>query len=162
MSKTVIIGSSVIEVPLSAEAPNWAPGINAFIDAVASSLNTVAGPFDVANQVINIDSANPGSPNTDIAPLNFPITSVRAAFIRYSVFRSTNSTTAYEAGNITIVYNPSNPIGNKWEVLQDFAGDGKLAFNVTDTGQIQYSATAIAGSGHTGRLTIVAQALLQT
>lgn len=162
MSKTITIGSTTIDVATSGEAPNWAPGINAFIDATAAALNTVSGPFDVPNQVINIDSANPGSPNTDISPLNFPVTSVRAAFIKYSVFRSTSTTVAYEAGNISIVYNPSNPIGNKWEILQDFAGDGQISFNVTDTGQIQYTAIALAGAGHTGRLTIVAQSLLQT
>jgi hypothetical protein len=161
MSKTIQVGSTVIEFPTSGTPANWAPAIVEFADAVSGAINQFAGPFDVPPQVINIDSANPGLPNTNVEALNFPVTSVRSVFIRYAVYRQTNTSSSYETGTIMAVYSPNNPIGNKWDFTQDFAGDGKVSFNITDTGQVQYTATALAGTGHTGRLTIVAQAVLQ-
>lgn len=163
MSIPIQVGSTIIEFPGSGEPPNWSEPIIQFAEAVAEVVNEFAGPFDVPPQVINIDSANPGVPNTNIDPLSFPTTSVRAVFLRYSVFRSTNSgaTTVHEAGNILACYDPNNPVGNKWEISHDAIGNAQFLFNVTDTGQFQYTATAISGTGHVGRLSISAQALLQ-
>lgn len=161
MSKTITVGSTVIDFPTSGTPENWAPAIVEFADAVSGAINQFAGPFDIPPQVLNIDSANPGLPNTDIGPLNFPVTSVRSVFIRYAIFRQTTTSSAYETGTIMAVYSPDNPIGNKWDFTQDFAGDGKISFNITDSGQVQYTATTLAGASHTGRLTIVAQAVLQ-
>lgn len=161
MSKTITVGSTVIDFPTSGESPNWAPAIVQFAEAVAGSINQFAGPFDVPPQVLNIDTSNPGVPNTNIDPLNFPITSVRSAFIRYSIYRNTTTTTLSEAGNIVIVYNPTNPVGNKWEIIQSAVGDAQFLFNVTDSGQFQYTASTLSGTGYTARLSISAQALLQ-
>lgn len=161
MSVTLTIGSTVIDFPSSSEAPNWAPPVIQFAEAVAGIINQFAGPFDVSPQVINIDTSNPGVPNTDITPLNFPITSVRAAFIKYAIYRNTSTTTLTEAGNILVVYNPTNPVGNKWEITQNANGDALFLFNITDTGQFQYTASTMSGTGYNARLSISAQALLQ-
>lgn len=162
MSKTLVFGSTVVDIPTSSEAPNWAEGVTQAFDAIAETLATVAGPFDVPAQSISIDSSNPGVPNTDIGPLNFPITSVRAVNIQYAVFRTTSSTTAYETGNILAVYSPSNTIGNKWETSQDSVGDGKISFYITDLGQVQYTCQTLAGSSHTGKIIFQGKAILQS
>lgn len=162
MSKTIQVGSTIIDFPTSGQDPNWSSGVVQFADAVSQAINQFAGPFDVPPQVINIDAYNPGTPNVDITALNFPTTSVRSTFIRYAVYRSTNSTNAYETGTFMAVYNPNGPVNNKWEYSRDSIGDGQLDFNITDSGQVQFTATALAGTGHTGRLTIVAQAVLQS
>jgi hypothetical protein len=47
-------------------------------------------------------------------------------------------------------------------VGQQLVGDGYITFTVTDTGQVEFSTTAISGTGHTGTLTFVAQAILQS
>lgn len=162
MSKELVFGSTPISIPTSGDSPDWAPAVTEAFEAIADTLATVAGPFDVPAQSINIDASNPGVPNTDIPALNFPITSVRAVNIPYAIFRTTSSTTAYETGHILAIYSAGNSIGSKWEISQDFIGDGKIAFNITDLGQVQYTATAISGTGHTGKVIFSAKAILQS
>lgn len=162
MPKDLTFGNTVVSIPESADAPNWAEGVTEAFEAISDTLGTFAGAFDVPSQSVIINSSNPGVPNTDIVPLNFPISNVRAVNILYAVFRTTSSTTAYETGSIVAIYSPSNSIGEKWEVSQDMVGDGKLAFNITDAGQVQFTATTIAGAGHSGRIIFYAKAILQT
>ena len=157
----VVIQGTVINIPSAGSSPQWAEAIDEFAVAVEGALNTVIGAFDVAPQALIIDAYNPGT-NIPIAALSFPTATVRAVFIRYSVFRSTNLTSVYETGELNAVYNPSGPTGNKWELAQQLVGNGDITFTITDTGQVEFSTTVIAGTGHQGVLTFVAQAILQT
>lgn len=158
MSTPITISGTTIVFPTSGESPNWSPAIVQFAQLVADALSLVAGPFDVFPQIFTMTSN--ANTNVNITNLSFPTSNVRAAFIRYTVYRNTSSTTVTEAGNLIIVYNPSNSVGNKWSINQIFTGDASIVFNVTDTGQVQFSTTAIAGTSHVGSLTYSAQALL--
>ena len=95
--------------------------------------------------------------------MSFPTSSVRAAFIRYSVYRenATPSTIVTETGTLNIVYNQSNPTNNKWEISQDKTGNASITFTVTDAGQVQYTTSAIAGTFVTGKIYFTAQSMLQ-
>lgn len=157
----ITIQSQVINFPDSGTSPNWASSVTQFAQAVEDALSSVVGPFDVGSQIQIIDASNPGT-NVNLTNLNFPISTVRGAFIRYSVSRTTNSTSAFESGNLMVVYNPDGSIGSKWEMVRDYVGDGQITFNITDTGQVQFSTTALAGINHEGRISFVAQALLQS
>ena len=156
----VTIGSTIINFPNSGTSPNWAPAVIDFAVAVENALAGVVGPFDVSPQTLIIDTYNPGT-NINIPNLSFSTTVVRGAFIRYTVFRSTSMTSAYEIGELKIVYNPSGPVNNKWEVGRQYVGDGSITFNVTDTGQVQFTTTTLSGINHTGQLSYSAVALLQ-
>lgn len=158
---TITIQGTPITFPVAGSSPQWAEAVDQFAQAVEGALNSVTGAFDVAPQALIIDAFNPGT-NIPIAALSFPTASVRSAFIRYAVFRSTNTTSVYESGELEIVYNPNGPINNKWEVAQRLVGNGDITFSVTDTGQVEFSTIAIAGSSHTGQLTFVAQSILQS
>lgn len=160
---TITIAGTPIEFPNSSSSPNWAEGVISFAEAVESALTSAVGPYDVPPQVVTIDAYNPGV-NVDIAALNFPVSNVRAAFIRYSVFRTASgpSTTAYEAGTMILVYNPNGSTNNKWEVVRNYVGDASITFSVTDTGQVRFTTTQIGSTGHTGKLSFVAQALQQS
>lgn len=160
---TITIQGTPIEFPNSSASPNWAEGVIAFAEAVESALTSAVGPYDVPPQVVTIDAYNPGT-NVDIAALTFPTANVRAAFIRYSVFRTASSptTTAYEAGTLTLVYNPNGSTNSKWEVIRSYVGDGSITFSVSDTGQVSFSTTQIGTTSHTGKLSFVAQALQQS
>ncbi len=162
MSKPLTFGSTIVDVPVSADSPNWAPAVTQAFEAISETLATVAGPFDVPAQSQSIDSSNPGTPNTDIAALTFPISNVRAVSIPYAIYRTTSSVTAYETGTIIAIYSAANSIGNKWEISQDLIGDGKIAFNITDLGQVQFTATTLAGTGHVGKIIFSAKAILQS
>lgn len=158
----ITVQGTPITFPVSGTDPQWAPAIDAFAIAVEGALNAVIGAFDVAPQAMIIDSYNPGT-NINIAALSFPTATVRSAFIRYAVFRSTNSTSVGETGELQIFYNPNGTVGNKWDIARTYSGPGgQISFYVTDTGQVQFSTTAIAGSSHQGKLTFVAQAILQS
>jgi len=159
------IQGTVIDFPNSAASPNWAEAVDQFVKAVEQALASVVGPYDVAPQALTIDSFNPGT-NIPIAALSFPVSAVRSATIRYAVYRTTTTDIAGESGEISIFYNANGPISNKWEIsqriLSGIIGAGKISFNITDVGQIQFSTTALAGSNHVGKLTFVAQSILKS
>lgn len=159
----IIINNIVIEFPDSGESPNWAPAVIQFAQAVESALNIAIGPSDVSPQAFNINAYNTAS-NVDIPNLSFSTSTVRAVFIDYAIFRTTDTTTAYEAGDIIGIYNPNNSVGQKWTISvgNKTGGDGQITFNMTDTGQIQFSSTAISGSNHAGKITFYAKALEQS
>lgn len=157
---SINIQGTIIDFPDSGSSPNWAQAVIEFAQAVESSLSGLAGPFDVSPQTLNIDAQNPGT-NVDITNLTFPTSEVRSAFIRYAVYRSTTTNSAYESGSLEVVYNPNGPVNQKWEVVREYVGDGSITFSMTDVGQIRFSTSALAGLNHTGVITYTAQAILQ-
>lgn len=100
--------------------------------------------------------------NIDLPNLSFPTSTVRGAFISYAVYRNTSTTTVTESGNLIVNYNPTAAIGQKWEISNDFIGDANVSFNITDVGQVQFSSTLLAGTGHNGTITYQAKAVLQS
>jgi len=158
----ITINGQPIDFPNDRASPDWAPAVIQFAEAVGNALAIGLNPNDVAPQAFVLDSYNSAS-NIDIPALSFPISSVRAVFIKYSVYRTTNSANADEAGDIIAIYNPNNAVTKKWSISQgNITGQGgKLAFNITDTGQFQFSTTALSGSSHTGKLTFEARAHAQ-
>lgn len=159
----IIINSQVIAFPDSAQSPNWSEAVIQFAQAVEAALQITSGPFDVAPQTMDISAFN-SSTDVVIPALSFPISGVRAAFIKYTVFRQTNSANAYEAGDMIVVYNPNNSSNEKWTLTQgNRSGSGaQIEFSITDTGQMRFSTTALAGSSHSGQLTFEARALQQS
>src|ERR1041385_1506114 len=166
MSVAITIQGTTISFPSSGESPNWAPAIIQFAEAVASALTLSVGTYDIAPQNYVIDSYNAVS-NQNIPNLQFPTSQVRAAFVRYAVYRSTSTDVAYEAGTLECIYNSN---GATWEILREYVGDGKIAFNITDTGQIQFStnatagttAASLSGASHTGKIIFAANTLTQS
>lgn len=160
MSFTITIQGTQIDFPSSSESPNWSEAIDQFATAVEAALSGLAGAFDVPPQVYVIDSFNPVT-NQALPNFSFPVTDVRSIFVRYAVFRQTDSVTAYETGNIIAIYSPDNPVNNKWDFSVDRVGNGSITFSMTDAGQIQFSTATLAGINHTGKITATAQAVLQ-
>ena len=139
--------------------PNWAPAVVQFAQAVATALLSSVGPDDVSPQTFNIDLYNPGT-NVVLPNLAFSPVAVQAAFIRYSVYRNSSSETLSEAGDIVVVYNPTNPVGNLWEISREKTGDAQVSFSITDQGQMQISMTAIPGTDYNANVFYAAQAML--
>lgn len=158
---TITIKGTPINFPDSGTSPNWAPAVIQFAQAVADALSLLVGTADVTPQNFTIDSFNPVT-NQDLPNLQFSTSIVRAAFIRYSVYRNTSTTTVAESGIMIIVYNPANPTNNKWELIRDFTGDAQIDFNITDTGQVQFTTQTLGGLSHNGKIAFAAQALLQS
>lgn len=162
MSISINIQGTVIDFPSDSASPDWAEGVIAFAQAVASALSGAVGPADISPQVMNIDAQNPTSTNVDITNLSFSTTTVRAATISIATYRTTDSTSAYEFDTIMVTYNSANSIGQKWEMIREYEGNGSITFNITDTGQVQFTTTALSGTNHAGILSYSAKALLNT
>lgn len=60
-----------------------------------------------------------------------------------------------------VVYNPNGTIGNLWELIRNYEGNGQITFSINDSGQVQYSTVALSGSNHQGIISFSAQALTQ-
>lgn len=160
MAITLQIAGNIIEFPSSAASPNWAPGIIEFAQAVTDALQGTVGPFDVPPQIQPIDAYNPGT-NISLQSATFPVSDVRSVELIYSVYRTTTTNTAYESGTLTAIYSPDNPVSQKWEVAREGVGEGFIDFTFLDTGEVQFSTTAIPGANHTGIISFQAKALLQ-
>ena len=159
MPVLTILGTP-IAFPDDQASPDWSAAVIQFAQLTAQALNLAIGPFDVPPQTYTMIS----NANTDV-PLNalsFPTASVRAAFIRYSIFRTTSTTTAYEAGVMTVVYNPNGTPGSLWELIQYKEGNAQVTFNITDTGQVEFSSIPISGLNAAGTISFAAQTLLQS
>jgi hypothetical protein len=156
----ITIQNTVIDFPDSGNSPNWAPAVIAFAVATQNALSGIVGPADVPPQTFALDTFNPGT-SVNIPNLTFSTAIVRSAFIRYSVFRTTSTTTLSEAGTLTITYNPSNPTGSLWETSRVAVGNAQITFYVTDAGQVQFTTAMLGGLNHTGSLEYSASAALQ-
>ncbi len=156
MSIPIIIQGTIIDFPSSSESPNWAPAVIEFAQAVEAALQGLAGSFDVPPQTFVIDSYNPGT-LINIPNLNFPSSQVRSSFIRYTVHRTTSSNEVNEVGELWVVYNNTN---GSWDISQEKAQNGQISFSITNTGQVQFTTTTIAGTSHAGFITFTAQSLL--
>lgn len=155
----ITISGTVVNFPDSSASPNWAPAVIQFAQLVEIALTLNSGNFDIAPQVYTM-VANINT-NVSIPNLAFPTSEVRAAFIQYSVFRTTDSATAPEAGDLIAVYNPNGATNSKWQIIRRYDSDGFVTFSMTDGGQVQFSSTALAGSNHSGRISFTARTLLQ-
>lgn len=157
----VTIQGTVIEFPNSGSAPNYAPPLIQFAEAVEDALSGVVGTYDVSARSFTIDSV-PNATATDVPSLAFPTSEVRGAYVKYTIYRTTNSADAAETGTLMLIYNPNNSSNEKWEVVREAVGDGQVTFSCTDTGQVQVTLTALSGTGHTGKLNYSAQAIQQS
>lgn len=159
---TITINGQVIDAPDSGSSPNWAPAIVQFMLAVEQALAISIGTYDVAPQAFDLASFNAAT-DVDITNLAFPTDAVRAVFIRYSIFRTTDSNTIYEAGDMIAMYNPNNSVNNKWTLTtgNKTGSGGQLIFKVTDSGQFRFDSTALAGTNHAGKLVFDARSLEQ-
>jgi hypothetical protein len=155
MSVQITIAGTIIDFPTSGTSPDYSQAIVEFAQAVESALQSVAGTYDVSQQSVALDSYNPGS-NVDIPNLSFPTSNVRATFIKYSVYRVTNTTNAAESGNMLAVYNTA--LGT-WELQQERVGNASISFTIANNGQVSFSTTAFGGTGHSGTLIYEARSL---
>lgn len=155
---TIIIAGTVINFPNTSASPQWAPAVVQFAEAVASALSALIGPFDIIPQQFILDSV-PNSVDTAITNLSFSTTQVRSALISYAIYRNTNSATVTEAGILTIVYNESESVNQKWQMLRESDSDAQVVFSIDDTGQVYINTTAISGTSYNGFISYEARTL---
>jgi len=159
MAKNITIQNKVIRFPESAESPNWAPALVEFAEAVEAALGSIAGPFDIAPQVFNIDLYN--GTGTDITELLFPPSNVSKVDILYSVVRTTTTSAAVEGGHIELLYDQTKPVNN-WDMEISKQGDALISFSISNSGQLSFITDVITGSNHSGFISFRASAILNS
>lgn len=163
---SITIQGTVIAFPDSGTSPDWSTAVIQFAQSVATALTFSVGTYDIPPQNFDISNYNAVS-NQNIPALQFPTSQVRSVLIRYAVYRTTSTQVAYESGLMQAIYNSS---GGSWELSREYVGEGKIAFNITNTGQIQFStnattgtnAASLTGSNHVGKIIFSASTLLQS
>lgn len=154
MSVQINIKGTLIDFPASGESPNWSPAVIEFAQAVEEALLSVVGPNDIPSQVFNILNDNT---TIDVTNLSFSTSTVRAAYIKYSIILTGSSITS-EVGNIMVVYN-----GSSWEITRDYVGDTNCSFAISSIGQVSITIPVVSGFNSTfSKLSFSAQALQQS
>lgn len=157
MSIPIIIGGTVIQFPVSGSSPNWAPALVEFAQAVEETLQAAVGDFDIPPQVFplqNVVNTNLALPNLSFSPAE-----VRSATITFNVYRSTLSNVSFASGTITVMYN--DDAGDWAFQREDDVGNvtDEVLFDITSTGQVRITTTALAGTDYSGRVGYYAKAL---
>ncbi len=158
---TITIAGTPIAYPNTGQAPVNSEAQIQFAQAVEAALSGLISTGDVAKQTFTLDSSHNPAVDVTLTGLSFSTAVVRAGFVRYSVYRETDSTSVYEAGEMTVIYNANNPTSQKWELQRESVGDAEITFTISDAGQFSFSTEAIAGASHTGAISFVGQALEQ-
>lgn len=158
----IVINGTPIDFPDTGTAPVNSEAQIQFAQEVAAALSGLVSTGDVPKQIFTLNSSQNVASNVTLTGLSFNVALVRAAFVRYSVYREvTQPNSAYEAGEMTVVYNANNPTNQKWELQQERVSDASISFAVDDNGQFSFSTTSIGTGTHSGAIAFTAQALTQ-
>lgn len=163
----IVINGVTVNFPLSGDAPNWSTAIIQAIQLIAEALTLSNGPFDIPPQ--NYVMTSNVNTNVPIPNLSFPVSAVSGAIVFYGVNRSSTGIGAQQlsqSGLLILNYDPTQSPGNLWQVNDEFAASSpsgaQISFSMSDTGQLQFSTTAITGVSPSGNINFRALAVLNS
>lgn len=145
MAVLITVDNETFEYPTAADSPGWGEEATATIVKIAEVLNSLKSADDIL--LTSFTVANNQAVATNVNGLAFNNSTVRGAFIDYTVYRVTGTNEAAECGRIEIIY---KNVANSWELNRTFAGDAQTIFTITSGGQLQYTSSNLSGSGYTG------------
>ena len=97
----VVLQGNTYQIPKADANPPWGEQLNDYLKALGGAFGTLVGPADIAESA-SVAINNQNSP-TAVLGLSFDSGTVRAAFIDYSIYRTTSTTTEAEAGQMTLL-----------------------------------------------------------
>lgn len=157
MSTPVVISGTTYNLPVQGQNPPWGSDLSDIISALVTTINGLSGSSDILTT--NFTIVNNQSSVANVTSLSFSTTAVRSAIVSYSIYRSTSTNEASECGQIYVTYKST---AGTWEIAQNYAGSSGVVFSITNTGQIQYTSTNLAGTGYVGKMKFKAITFLQT
>lgn len=156
----VELSGTTYKIPKANSNPPWGEELNDFLNALANLYSGVIGVGDITETAAVI--ANNQTTEDAVSGLAFDSAVIRAAFIQYSIFRTTDTNTALEQGQLNVIYNPSGTVGSKWILQREsMGGDSGIEFTISDAGVVNYTSTDLTGPNYTGEIRFQAQAVLQ-
>ena len=155
ISTPLTVNNTQFNYPVAGEPKGWGEDATAWATEVTAVLNDLKGPNDILQSSFTI--TNNQVSFIDIVGLLFDPASVRRATINYNISRSTDSSTIVESGNLEITYNPD--LG-QWYLSRDDDGNvPNVEFDVTNSGQVQYTSSNLSGLNYEGTITFRAKTL---
>lgn len=157
MSIPLTVNGTTYNYPEPGESKGWGEDATAFAEGVTELLSDLKGPNDIVQTTFSL--ANNQTSPADITGLAFDITQVRSSVINYSIYRVTDSNELAESGQIFIVYKNN---AATWSLARQFFNDDSgITFSITNTGQVQYTSTNVAGTNYSGIINFRASCLNQ-
>lgn len=143
MSIPIVINNKTFNYPTNNEDPGWGQDASDAFVEVASVLNTILAPGDILETTFNINDNT--SISTQVQGLAFDPSLSRSASIVYSIYRTSTNTPSgnAETGEISIIYDNSATVGNKWKMAQIKNGEAGVALSISDLGQFSYTSSQI-------------------
>lgn len=159
----LIVNNQPYNYPLPGDPPGWGQDASGWAEAVTLALQDLQSPTDIPQTTFTV--SNNVSSASNVTGLAFNTGLVRAAFIKYSIYRTSTSNPSgnAESGYMTLVYDNLATSGTKWSLSVGPMANGGAAgvtFTVTDAGQVQYQSTNL-GSGYSGVMKFQATTLGQ-
>lgn len=137
MAKNITINGQVIPFPQQGDPQPHGEPVTDFAEQVAAILNTLQGPDDIVNTVVSLNN-NQTTP-ANIQQFFLDPASVKGTICRYTIYRTTTTTSVVETGTLIISRKDASPF---WLISRDSSGpDAGIEFNpsATTNGQIQYT-----------------------
>ena len=157
MAVELTVNGNVFQYPQPGEQPGWGEDSTAWSEAVTEVLDSLANANDILQTEFLL--TNNQSSAANVNGLLFSTASVRTATIEYTVYISTSTQELAESGTMIVTYKNT---AATWGIVQlSHLDDSGVIFSITNSGQVQYTTTNIAGTGYSGKLTFKAKTLAQ-
>jgi hypothetical protein len=162
MPISLVVNNISYEYPVPGDSAGWGQPATDWATEVTLVLNNIQGPNDIPQTTVSI--ANNIVSSTNITGLSFNTGQVRAAFIQYTIYRTStsNPSGSTEAGYMIATYDNLAGSGSKWSLtMGPINGNSGVIFSITDLGQIQYTSTNIGSTGYVANIHFSAKSLNQ-
>ena len=144
----ITVGGIVIQFPNTGASPIWSESVIQFAQAVATQLQTISSPFNIAPTVqVLTSNANSGiTLNGNGSNLSFPHLSVRSFTFTYAIYRVTSTPTInIQWGTVSGIYNTNT---SQWSVEHNFQGDAPngipyCTFDINSSDQLLLTTAAL-------------------
>ena len=157
MSTKLVIHGTTYEYPDAGETPDWGNDAAEWAAAVTEALNLLVSSSDIL-QTSFVIANNQTAPEL-VRGLYFNPSQVRAANISYSIYRTTDSSSLIESGDVLITYDPKLSTGQRWVCAFRTNGSADVILTIDDSGQFSYTSSNLSGTNYAGVMKFTARSL---
>lgn len=156
----VTLSGTDYKIPKATSSAPWGEELNDYLKALGEAYSTLVGVGDIPETAAVI--ANNQSSPVVVTGLSFDSALVKSAQILYSINRQTTGSSLNETGQLTVLYDSTKPVNQKWSIQRDMIGEGEIEFTINDSGAVLYTTNNQIGASYTGLIKFEAKATLQT
>jgi len=158
MAITLIVNNTPFEYPEQGEQQPWGEAATGWAAEVTNVLASLKGPADILESFF--DLSNNQSVPASIPGFSFDSTTVRSFQISGNILRSYNPGSGVV--ELTEEYTLTGlNTGSDWLIQREGFGEVGVSFDITSSGQVQYTSTNIVGASVQFRLKFRGTAILK-